>query len=131
DRRFVQALDALATGASTTTIGIRRSAAHMAKPAGSTEPLTALTPEQRRRYDLLLAGFDLLDQAIAVFDAAPKLVTWNKALLRLLDFPESLLRVGLPFEELLRFNAERGEYGEGDIEQLVAERLASARAFEP
>lgn len=103
----------------------------MAKMAGSTEPLTALTPEQRRRYDLLLAGFDLLDQAIAVFDAAPKLVTWNKALLRLLDFPESLLRVGLPFEELLRFNAERGEYGEGDIEQLVAERLASARAFEP
>ena len=103
----------------------------MAKPAGSNEPLTALTPEQRRRYDLLLAGLDLLDQAIAVFDASPKLVTWNKALLRLLDFPESLVRVGTPFEAFVRFNAERGEYGEGDIEQLVAERMASARAFEP
>ncbi|WP_114649057.1 PAS-domain containing protein [Pseudothauera hydrothermalis] len=103
----------------------------MPKPVEATEPFTSLTPEQRRRYDLLLAGLDLLDQAIAVFDATPKLVTWNKALLRLLDFPESLVRVGTPFEAFVRFNAERGEYGDGDVEQLVAERMASARAFEP
>ncbi|ENO90695.1 PAS-domain containing protein [Thauera linaloolentis] len=89
------------------------------------------TPEQRRRHDLLMAGFDLLDQAIAVFDATPKLVTWNKALLRLLDFPESLVKVGTPFEAFVRFNAERGEYGPGDIEKLVAARMASARSFEP
>ncbi|MDD2872135.1 MAG: PAS-domain containing protein, partial [Azoarcus sp.] len=92
---------------------------------------TALTPEQRRRYDLLLAGLDLLDQAIAVFDATPKLVTWNKAMLRLLDFPESMVRVGTPFEEFVRFNAERGEYGPGDIDTLVLQRMASARAFQP
>ncbi|MBR0567905.1 PAS-domain containing protein [Azoarcus sp. L1K30] len=91
----------------------------------------SLTPEQRRRYDLLLAGLDLLDQAIAVFDATPKLVTWNKAMLRLLDFPESMVRVGTPFEDFVRFNAERGEYGPGDIDTLVLERVASARAFQP
>jgi PAS domain S-box-containing protein len=94
-------------------------------------PYSALSPEQRRRYDLLLAGLDLLDQAIAVFDAAPRLVTWNKALLRLLDFPESLVRVGTPFEEFVRFNAERGEYGPGDIETLIRERMAAARSFQP
>ena len=87
--------------------------------------------EQRRRYDLLIAGLDLLDQAIAVFDATPKLLTWNKALLRLLDFPETLLRVGLPFEELVRFNASRGEYGEGDLDTMIAERMAAARSFQP
>lgn len=94
-------------------------------------PRAALSPEQRRRYDLLLAGLDLLDQAIAVFDATPKLVTWNKAMLRLLDFPESLVRVGTPFEEFARFNAERGEYGPGDVETLVRERVAAARSFQP
>ncbi|MDX9718358.1 MAG: PAS-domain containing protein [Thauera sp.] len=94
-------------------------------------PAAALSPEQRRRYDLLLAGLDLLDQAIAVFDATPKLVTWNKALLRLLDFPESMVRVGTPFEAFVRFNAERGEYGPGDIEPLIRERMAAARSFEP
>ncbi|TMW71342.1 PAS domain S-box protein [Thauera sp. UPWRP] len=99
-------------------------------PSPQAEP-AAFTPEQLRRHDLLLAGLDLFDQAIAVFDTTPKLVTWNKALVRLLDFPEALVRVGTPFEAFVRFNAERGEYGEGDIERLVAQRMAAARAFQP
>jgi PAS domain S-box-containing protein len=103
----------------------------MVKAADHSPHQSALSPEQRRRDDLLMAGLDLLDQAIAVFDATPKLVTWNKALLRLLDFPESLVRVGTPFEAFVRFNAERGEYGEGDIEKLVTARMASARSFQP
>lgn len=98
----------------------------------SPKPLTPrMSSQELRRYDLLLAGLDLLDQAIAVFDATPKLVTWNKAMLRLLDFPESMVRVGTPFEEFVRFNAERGEYGEGELEKLVSERMAAARAFLP
>jgi PAS domain-containing protein len=88
-------------------------------------------PDSGQRHDMLQAGLDLLDQAIAVFDATPKLVTWNKAMLRLLDFPESMVRVGTPFEDFVRFNAERGEYGPGDIVALVLERVASARAFQP
>lgn len=103
----------------------------MAKSPPPQTDLAAFTPEQLRRHDLLLAGFDLLDQAIAVFDTTPKLVTWNKALVRLLDFPEELVRVGTPFEAFVRFNAARGEYGDGDIETLVAQRMAAARAFQP
>ncbi|WEN41332.1 Sensor kinase CckA [Thauera sp. GDN1] len=103
----------------------------MAKAEQEGMPYTALSPEQRRRYDLLLAGLDLLDQAIAVFDATPKLVTWNKAMLRLLDFPESMVRVGTPFEDFARFNAERGEYGPGDVDTLVRQRVAAARSFQP
>ena len=99
--------------------------------AGKPAPTSRTSSHELRRYDLLLAGLDLLDQAIAVFDATPKLVTWNKAMRRLLEFPEKLLRVGTPFEDIVRFNAERGEYGEGDPEQLVAERVAAARAFQP
>jgi PAS domain S-box-containing protein len=103
----------------------------MAKAEQEGIPYSALSPEQRRRYDLLLAGLDLLDQAIAVFDATPKLVTWNKAMLRLLDFPESMVRVGTPFEDFARFNAERGEYGPGDVDTLVRQRVAAARSFQP
>jgi PAS domain S-box-containing protein len=104
-----------------------------ASSPGTARPATPsrLSSQDLRRYDLLLAGLDLLDQAIAVFDATPKLVTWNKALLRLLDFPETMVRVGTPFEDFVRFNAERGEYGEGELEQLVSERMAAARAFLP
>ncbi len=71
-----------------------------------------------------------------MFDATPKLVTWNKAMLRLLDFPESLVRVGTPFEEFVRFNVQRGEYSGGalnpaEVERLVTERMAAVRAFQP
>jgi len=105
----------------------------MLRNAPSPEPSRPhrMSSHELRRYDLLLAGLDLLDQAIAVFDATPKLVTWNKAMLRLLDFPESMVRVGTPFEEFVRFNAERGEYGDGELEKLVSERMAAARAFLP
>ncbi|NTV10048.1 MAG: PAS domain-containing protein, partial [Zoogloea sp.] len=99
----------------------------MAIPAPAASP----TPAQLRRYDLLLAGLDLLDQGIAVFDATPQLVTWNKAFLRLLDFPEQMVRVGTPFEDFVRYNAGRGEYGEGDIDRQVTERMAAVRAFLP
>ncbi|HQV13692.1 MAG TPA: PAS-domain containing protein [Denitromonas sp.] len=100
-------------------------------PFAHPTPAAGNSPEELRRYDLLLAGLDLLDQAIAVFDATPKLVTWNKAMMRLLDFPEPLMRVGTPFEAFVRFNAERGEYGDGNLEKQIAERMASVRAFEP
>ena len=87
--------------------------------------------DESRRYDLLLAGLDLLDQGLAVFDSTPRLIAWNKAFLRLLDFPDSMVRVGTPFEDFVRYNAERGEYGEGESDAQVAARMAAVRAFQP
>jgi len=69
---------------------------------------------------------------ISIVDEALQVRFWNRALLEILDFPESLLRrPGLTLVDLFRFNAERGEYGEGDVEHQVAERAALARRFEP
>lgn len=56
-----------------------------------------------------------------------RVVIHNRKFLELLDFPEALFRNGASFEELLRFNASRGEYGAGDIEEQVATRMALAR----
>ena len=83
------------------------------------------------RHEMLQAGLDLLDQGITVFDADLRLVAWNQTFLRLLDFPEELARVGAPFASFIRHNAERGEYGPGDPDLQVAERLAAAATFEP
>jgi len=81
------------------------------------------------RHELLQAGLDLLDQGLTVIDGDLKIVAWNKAFLRLLDFPEDMAFVGATFESFMRFNAERGEYGPGDVEALVAERMRLARSF--
>ncbi|MEY2875336.1 MAG: hypothetical protein RLZZ373_2707, partial [Pseudomonadota bacterium] len=85
---------------------------------------------EQQRHELLQAGLDLLDQGITVFDADLRMVAWNQAFLRLLDFPPALAHVGSPFESFIRFNAERGEYGPGDVDALVAERLQRAQAFQ-
>lgn len=86
---------------------------------------------EQQRHELLQAGLDLLDQGITVFDADLRLVAWNQALLQLLEFPENLTYVGAPFDSFMRYNAERGEYGPGDVETLVAERVGMARTFQP
>ncbi|MBS1144223.1 MAG: domain S-box protein [Proteobacteria bacterium] len=81
------------------------------------------------RHEMLQAGLDLLDQGITVFDAQLRLVAWNRTFLQLLEFPEELAYIGAPFEGFIRYNARRGEYGPGDIETQVAERVSAARNF--
>ncbi len=88
-------------------------------------------PETAHRYEILQAGLDLLDQGITVFDANLRLVAWNEPFLRLLEFPRELAYVGAPFESFIRHNAERGEYGPGDSERQIAERVAAASSFVP
>ncbi len=86
-------------------------------------------PATEQCHEMLQAGLDLLDQGITVFDADLRLVAWNKPFLRLLDFPDELAVVGMPFERFIRYNAERGEYGPGDREIQIAERVAAAATF--
>jgi PAS domain S-box-containing protein len=83
------------------------------------------------RHEMLQAGLDLLDQGITVFDAELRLVAWNRPFLKLLEFPDELAYIGAPFAGFIRHNAERGEYGPGDIESLIAERVAAAKNFTP
>lgn len=72
-----------------------------------------------------------IPQGVCMLDAEHRLVVWNQRLFELLDFPEPLAVVGTPLAAILRYNAEHGEYGVGDVEQQVAQRLALADKREP
>ena len=80
---------------------------------------------------MLQAGLDLIDQGFTVFDADLRLVAWNRAFMRLLDFPDHLAVEGVSLESFIRHNAQRGEYGSDDAEAHIAERVAAARCFSP
>lgn len=82
------------------------------------------------RGALTLASLDHLSDAISIFDKELRLRVWNRRFVELLDFPPELIRVGLPFEAVIAYNAQRGEYGPGDPEAQVAERVRLARRFE-
>jgi len=70
---------------------------------------------------------ETLRQGIAVVDKDLKLRIGNRALINLLEFPEDLVVPGTPFEKVARFNAEQGNYGPGDVDELVQRRMALAR----
>lgn len=80
---------------------------------------------------LLMQGLDYINQGISIFDRNLKLVACNSRYLDLLEFPRDLSAPGTPAEAFFRVNAERGEYGPGAIDTLVAERIALARQFLP
>jgi diguanylate cyclase (GGDEF)-like protein len=75
----------------------------------------------------LKAILDNFPGGISLMDENLRVVIHNRKFLELLDFPEALFGNGASFEEFLRFNASRGEYGAGDIEEQVATRMALAR----
>lgn len=98
----------------------------MSQPA-----LTLAETGNRVRFTLIQAGLDHIAQGFTVFDGDLRLVGWNRTFFDLLEFPLVLAEVGTPFADFMRFNAERGEYGVGNVEMLVAERVAIARLFQP
>ncbi len=72
-----------------------------------------------------------LGQGISYFDADLNLLHCNQRCLKLLDLPDWLGTPGTHLSRHLEFNARRGEYGPGDIDSLVNERVELARQFKP
>ena len=73
---------------------------------------------------LIAASLDLLNEGFGVFDADLKLVACNRGFAELTHYPEALCRPGTPLETILRFNAERGDFGPGDPDAQVSARMS-------
>ncbi|MDX2287406.1 MAG: PAS domain-containing hybrid sensor histidine kinase/response regulator [Hyphomicrobiaceae bacterium] len=73
--------------------------------------------------DLLQSALDQVRHGLSVFDKDMRLICWNREFRELVDLPPDLARVGMPLDRILRFCAERGDYGPGDVEEQVAQRL--------
>jgi len=81
--------------------------------------------------DMLFASFESISSAISVVNADLKIVAWNKRYEQMFNYPEGMLRVGRPVEDLVRFNAKRGMLGAGAIEAQVNNRLGHLTAGRP
>lgn len=88
--------------------------------------------EVKQEAARLRAIIDNFPGGISMFNVDLKLIACNDEFRRLLDLPDSLFEGGLPpLEAIFRFNSERGEYGPGESEKYVQDRMELARRNEP
>jgi signal transduction histidine kinase/CheY-like chemotaxis protein len=82
--------------------------------------------ESRRRLALQTTTLQAIGEGIVAVDGQLRLVAWNATFIRMFALPPDLLAVGLPLSDLLRFQADRGDWEPEDREEAVARRLAEA-----
>jgi Na+/proline symporter/signal transduction histidine kinase/CheY-like chemotaxis protein len=90
--------------------------------------------ELRFNREILSRTLENIDQGVSVVDGDMRLVAWNRRYQQLFGFPDGMLYVGRPVADLIRYNAERGELGDlnrEDIEAQVERRIAYMRAGSP
>ncbi|WP_429090151.1 hybrid sensor histidine kinase/response regulator [Aeromonas rivipollensis] len=80
---------------------------------------------------LLQGAIEHMGQGISVVDRELKLVAWNRRYIELFHYPHGLIQVGRSIEEIIRYNAEQGLCGSGDIEAQVARRVAFMKRGSP
>ncbi|MCI4569208.1 PAS domain-containing hybrid sensor histidine kinase/response regulator [Lysobacter sp. CFH 32150] len=93
--------------------------------------LDEASQELRFNRQVLSTTLENISQGVSVVDAEMRLVAWNRRYQHLFGYPDGMLYVGRPVSDLIRWNAERGELGTGDIEIQVQRRLDHLRAGTP
>jgi signal transduction histidine kinase/CheY-like chemotaxis protein len=89
----------------------------------------------RRRHESLARERAVLEATITgmgdgimMVDGNLRLMAWNQRFPDFTGVPADILRVGLPMEDILRGQAESGEFGPVDVEAEVARRMALLRS---
>jgi signal transduction histidine kinase/Na+/proline symporter len=84
-----------------------------------------VSAEIQDNRDILIEAIARAQQGMAFYDRHLRLVAWNKAFATIFMLPETVARLGTPLVELVRLAAQRGIYGVGAIDDLVAGRMAA------
>ncbi|MEH6402930.1 MAG: PAS-domain containing protein [Sneathiella sp.] len=101
-----------------------------AKNLKQAQQIRAAEKERKERNKTLEIIIENTKIGITLFDKKLLLVACNIRFLELMSFPESFLIPGTSLREFLHYNAQRGEYGKGNIGEMVDERVALAQKFE-
>ncbi|MDR2872524.1 MAG: hybrid sensor histidine kinase/response regulator [Xanthomonadaceae bacterium] len=88
---------------------------------------------QKLRFnrEILSTTLENISAGVSVIDSEMRLMAWNKRYQEMFEYPQDMLYVGCPVAGLIRYNAERGELGEGDISEQIRRRVSYMRAGLP
>jgi diguanylate cyclase (GGDEF)-like protein len=91
----------------------------------------AVERELRQKSEVFQTLVDNIPGGVTLFGADWTLLAHNQEFARLLEFPDELFQGAPTLVDFFRFNAQRGEYGGGDVEATVTEFMARAQRREP
>jgi signal transduction histidine kinase/FixJ family two-component response regulator len=88
--------------------------------------LKAREAELETERTLLREVLDSSDSLITLYDSEARMLLSNGRFEDLLGMPEEMYRPGRTFQEVVRWLAQRGDFGEvGDLDAMVSSRIAS------
>jgi diguanylate cyclase (GGDEF)-like protein/PAS domain S-box-containing protein len=96
-------------------------------PGASSQP----TVDTQRQLAYLHFVVSTLPQGISVFDEKLRLCVWNRGFIEALDLPPEVVHQGMHFSDVIRTPVARGDYGQGDIDELVERITLKIGKFEP
>ncbi len=122
--RFSEQLLASAIGAASSrlvlSLMLKR---HDPSAKGAVKLLDDASAAIQYNRDLLQTALDQVRQGIGVFDRDLRLICWNRQFRDLLGLPSEYGQVGTTLDTIIRYNAKRGEHGDGPVEAIVTDRL--------
>ena len=87
--------------------------------------------ELRFNREILSTTLENIAAGVSVVDPEMRLVAWNRSYQTMFGYPDGMLYVGRPVADLIRYNAEKGELGDGDVDVQIGRRIAYMRAGSP
>jgi signal transduction histidine kinase/ActR/RegA family two-component response regulator len=101
-------------------VGLDRDRAVLARANADLEAARARADARAAELQATLAG---MTDGVMMLDPELRLLQWNAHFSEFTGVPTSLLRVGTPMEEILRAQAELGEFGPVAVEAEVKRRI--------
>lgn len=96
-----------------------------------TAQLAQREQELAQKAALLELVMDSVNQGISYVNKDLELVMCNRRFGELLQLPPELAQPGVSMQAMAQHNARRGEYGPGDVDELVRQRVELARQCLP
>jgi len=125
-----EAMTALAEGDLDVRVTARRRGDEIGMLVRSFETLRGHEKERLRlaaeiaaKERLLSIAFENMSDGIFMVDEQLRFQMFNERYVDMVEVPADLVKVGGPMGAVLKFNAEQGLYGDGDVEELVRHRL--------
>ncbi len=87
--------------------------------------------DMKRKTALLSSVLGSMNQGLVAFDEDLRLIVRNDRFMEIRDYPSDLVTEGARFEDLMRYDAERYEFGDGDPAEITKKRVALAKRFRP